>query len=184
MIKVERDILFYALRGVFQTQDIKNISKISETIFDEENIKYLTNDDLKLIIRDINSELEWSYNYETDNLLGYYEKLLELKNKIINLQINASDKREYSLNDKVFNVTSDVVQLAFKYSLGRMTFAQSTVVDNIKFNLESIDNVVLCDIIKDIDDHKNLGMKCDKELWCSFRDELEQYLKSKGVRCD
>ena len=67
--------------------------------------------------------------------------------------------------DKQFTVERDILIYAMRYALGRMTFAPTTVIENIKCNIDlfSIDGLKL--IIKDIDkqdDFGGYGMECDK----------------------
>jgi hypothetical protein len=40
--------------------------------------------------------------------------------------------------NKKYNVDRDILFYAFRYSLGRMTFAPTTVMDNIKANINII----------------------------------------------
>jgi len=69
-------------------------------------------------------------------------------------------------------IQSDILIFAFRYSLGRKTYATSTVVDAIKFawpNLRDGDKLLYK---REIRQCKNFGMEVDKKAWLSIL-ELE-----------
>ena len=50
---------------------------------------------------------------------------------------------------------------AFRYALGRKTYAPSMVIETIKENIDAFDKWQLELIIKEINECKDLGMACD-----------------------
>ena len=74
---------------------------------------------------------------------------------------------------------------AFRYALGRMSAAPSTMIFIIGANLKSISNEDLKLFIREIneaDDNNMLGMEdIDKPMWLRLKDELENELLSLKV---
>jgi hypothetical protein len=65
-------------------------------------------------------------------------------------------------------VNVDILFYAFRYALGRKTYAVSTVADCIKKNWDEIDENTKSVIIKEIKmaiENENAGMDCDKKKW-------------------
>lgn len=82
--------------------------------------------------------------------------------------------------DKVFKVERDILLYALRYAIGRMTFAPTVVIDNIKANIDlfSVDDIEL--IIRDIKDKEiYYGMDCDKKQWLGFVEYLECEIKER-----
>lgn len=87
--------------------------------------------------------------------------------------------------DKKFLVERDILIYAFRYSLGRMTFAPIIVVDNIKANIDKISTGDIELYIREIKECSNYGMDCDKDLWTNFLEYLKLELhKRKEVKHD
>ena len=80
--------------------------------------------------------------------------------------------------DKQFQVDRDILFFAMRYALGRMTFAGSTVLDNIQHNIDLFSANDLKLLIRDIDEQKNYGygMECDEQLWLGLRSYLQNEL--------
>lgn len=76
------------------------------------------------------------------------------------------------------NANKDILIYAFRYSLGRMSFAPLTVSEAIKDNIEKIPQEDLKLLIQEIDECQNYGMDFDKEHWINF----SKYLKTKVNR--
>ena len=82
--------------------------------------------------------------------------------------------------DKQFKVDREILMYAMRYALGRMTFAPTTVVENIKHNIDLFSEGDLEIFIRDIEEQESygrqaLGMNCDIETWLNFK----QYLKNR-----
>ena len=77
--------------------------------------------------------------------------------------------------DKQFKVEKAILIYAMRYALGRMTFAPTMVIDNIKYNIDLFSADSLRQIIKDIDEQASFGygMDCDEETWMNFKEYLE-----------
>lgn len=88
-------------------------------------------------------------------------------------------------NDKVFEVDRNILFFSFRYALGRMTYAPSTVIDNIKFNLDKIPSHEIELYIREIEEFENYGMDCDVKTWTSFlkflKIELEKRQRKKEI---
>lgn len=82
--------------------------------------------------------------------------------------------------EKQFQVDREILMYAMRYALGRMTFAPTTVVENIKHNINLFSQGDLEIFIRDIEEQESygrqaLGMDCDVKTWLSFK----QYLKDR-----
>lgn len=87
--------------------------------------------------------------------------------------------------DKQFRVERDILIYAMRYALGRMTFAPTTVMDNIRHNIDlfSLDSLRL--LIRDIDEQPSFGgygMECDERLWLDFREYLEDVISKREYK--
>lgn len=82
--------------------------------------------------------------------------------------------------DKKFLVERDILIYAFRYSLGRMTFAPITVIDNIKANIDKISTGDIELYIKEIKECSNYGMDCDKTVWNNFLKYLKTELNNRN----
>lgn len=69
---------------------------------------------------------------------------------------------------------------AFKYSLGRMSFAPVTTVNCIKHNISKFSKEDLDLFIKEIEECKNYGMDFDKAHWLNFLNYLKK-IKNKNT---
>lgn len=74
--------------------------------------------------------------------------------------------------EKKFLVERDILLYALRYSLGRMTFAPTTVIDNILSNLNLLTDNDINIIIKEIENQSEYGMECDKVTWMNFINSL------------
>lgn len=78
-------------------------------------------------------------------------------------------------------VEREVLIYAFRYSLGRTSFAPVTVMDNIKFNIKNLSDGDIRLFIKEILECDYFGMDMDLKEWLNFKDFLEKELKLRGV---
>lgn len=79
----------------------------------------------------------------------------------------------------IFKVEREILIFAMRYALGRMTFAPTIVIENIKNNIRSFTQNDIKLLIRDIEQQEpfGYGMKCDEETWMNFK----QYLIEKLV---
>lgn len=78
-------------------------------------------------------------------------------------------------------VDKNILIFAFRYALGRQTFAPSIVVENIQNNIHKLDNNIIDIMLKDIEEHPfSLGMDCDRRTWANLVDFLNETKKSRG----
>lgn len=80
---------------------------------------------------------------------------------------------------KKINVSNDILFFAFRYALGRKTYASSEVIENIKNNISEIDTNDIKSYIKEILECTNYGMAFDKDRWIEFKDYLQKELKER-----
>lgn len=82
--------------------------------------------------------------------------------------------------NKIMNVDRDMLIFGVRYAIGRRTFAPSIAVQNVKHNIEKIDNNTIDIIIKDIEEHHgSLGAQCDKLTWNNFVHYLKKVKKER-----
>lgn len=85
---------------------------------------------------------------------------------------------KYAKETKDLNIDKDMLIFGVRYAIGRMTFAPTIAIENVKHNIELLDNRTIRTIIKDIEEHsENLGMQCDKDNWLEFKEYLTRTLK-------
>ena len=82
--------------------------------------------------------------------------------------------------DKNIMIDRDIMIYAFRYALGRQSFAPVTVVENIKHNIDKISDNDLKLYIKEIKEFENYGMEFDKSHWLNFISYLENELKNRA----
>lgn len=85
-------------------------------------------------------------------------------------------------NNKVFEVDRNILFFSFRYALGRMSYAPSVVIDNIKCNLDKLPNNEIECYIKEIDEFENYGMDCDIKTWTNFSAFLKNELKDRNSK--
>jgi hypothetical protein len=73
-------------------------------------------------------------------------------------------------------VDRDILIYAFRYALGRSSFAPVIVTDNIKANINNISTGDIQLFIKEINECTYYGMKMDKQHWLNFKDYLQNTL--------
>lgn len=73
-------------------------------------------------------------------------------------------------------VDNEILFYAFRYSLGRMSFASRKVQDNILENLHNLKAKDIKQIIKEIEQAPSLGLDYEKLEWIKFKKKLEKYL--------
>lgn len=96
-----------------------------------------------------------------------YEVYSELFDKFKNLE------EEVNNTSNLMEVDRDMLIFGMRYALGRQTFAPSTAVENIKRNIDKLDNNTIDIMIRDIEEHPgSLGMECDKRTWLTFKQYL------------
>lgn len=81
--------------------------------------------------------------------------------------------------DKNLSVDREVLFYAFRYALGRMSYAPTTVMDNIKSNIDKISEGDLTSYIREIEECQHYGMEMDERHWLSFKKFLEDELKKR-----
>ncbi len=78
--------------------------------------------------------------------------------------------------DREYNL---IMFFAFRYALGRMTYAPSAVSKFIKKNIKKIDDQSIGQMIDEIhyaSERKGLGWDCDQDTWLNFSIYLENVL--------
>jgi hypothetical protein len=85
--------------------------------------------------------------------------------------------------DKKYNVDREILFYAFRYSLGRQTFAPTTAMDNIKCNIKDISTGDIKAYIREIKEQEvyGYGMECDKRDWLNFMKYLESELLTRST---
>lgn len=83
------------------------------------------------------------------------------------------------LAENIFYVDRNIIIYAFRYALGRQSYAPSIVTDTIKNNIESISEDDISLFIREINECSDYGMNIDKEHWYSFRKYLIKELEKK-----
>lgn len=72
----------------------------------------------------------------------------------------------------------NIIISAERYALGRMTYIVELTVNYILKEIEEgkLSDKCLDVIAEDIRNTKNLGMKCDEELWIKLLDKIEEVI--------
>lgn len=76
-------------------------------------------------------------------------------------------------------VDREIMFFAFRYALGRMTYAPYSVIKSIKDNIINISTEDIKQYIKEIYECENYGMSFDKTEWINFAKYLENELKKR-----
>lgn len=87
--------------------------------------------------------------------------------------------------EKNMMVERDILIYAFRYAMGRRTFAPITVVENIKANIDKLhwrDLQTMAKEIGDNDKMSNLGDSGDILFWREFKEYLENLVKERRGR--
>lgn len=79
--------------------------------------------------------------------------------------------------EKKLMVDRDALFFSFRYALGRSSYAPLVVTDNIKANIELINDGDILSYIREINECDCFSDKIDKEYWDRFKDYLENELK-------
>jgi hypothetical protein len=82
------------------------------------------------------------------------------------------------------SVNSCIIVYAFRYALGRMTYAVSDVIDVIEANIKDIPKNDILLMIKEISEAKFLGMSMDRIEWFKLCDELTEELTRREKKND
>lgn len=82
-------------------------------------------------------------------------------------------------NDKELLVGRDILFFAFRYALGRMTYAPHSVTTAIKNNINNISTHDIEQYIKEIYECESYGMDFYKEHWLNFVKYLEEELQKR-----
>lgn len=78
------------------------------------------------------------------------------------------------MDNKKLQVDRDMLVFGVRYAIGRQTFAPTIAIENVKHNIENVDNNVIDILIRDIEGHHgSYGMECDKLTWMNFKRYLE-----------
>lgn len=79
------------------------------------------------------------------------------------------------MSNKELNVDRDMLIFGVRYALGRQTFAPTIAIENVKHNIDNLDDNVLDILIRDVEEHHgSCGMECDKLNWMNFKHYLER----------
>ena len=78
-------------------------------------------------------------------------------------------------------VDNDVLFFAFRYSLGRSSYAPYTVMAAIKENINKISTSEIEKYLKEIYECESYGMDLVKEHWLKFAKYLEQEIRDRSV---
>jgi hypothetical protein len=78
--------------------------------------------------------------------------------------------------DREVKVNIAILMFAFRYALGRQTYAPSMVIETIKENIDAFDKWQLELMVKEINEYRDLGMVCDIDEWLGFKGWLETRL--------
>lgn len=72
-----------------------------------------------------------------------------------------------------------IILFAFRYCLGRMTYAPSTfIIYMLSTNMiNNITDTTRKIMIQEIEECKNLGMDCDIKLWNDYKEKLKHALE-------
>ena len=85
------------------------------------------------------------------------------------------------MKNKDYQVDKEMLVFGVRYAIGRMTFAPIIAIENVKHNIDKLDNNLIRTIITDIDEHsESLGMDCDRDKWIEFKEYLNQVLEDKS----
>ena len=74
-------------------------------------------------------------------------------------------------------VSQDTLFYAFRYALGRASFAPKIVIDDVLKNLDLMDEHSIKQIIREIETAPSLGHDMDKIGWLVFKEKLEQVVE-------
>lgn len=82
------------------------------------------------------------------------------------------------MNNKII-VSRETLIFAFRYSLGRCSYAPDMIIQNIKDNINNISTNDIKLYIKEINECQNYGMHMDEQSWMDFKNYLELELKKR-----
>ena len=77
-------------------------------------------------------------------------------------------------------VERDILIFAFRYSLGRLSYASYSVIRTIKDNIDNISTQDIKQYIKEIHEHKESNIYFDEEVWFKFAKYLEGELENRN----
>lgn len=83
------------------------------------------------------------------------------------------------MNNNIFKVDRNILLFSLKYALGRMTYAPSVVIDNIKFNIDNITTNDIMLYIREIEEVEYFGTQSDKNTWFNFLNYLKNELEKR-----
>lgn len=83
--------------------------------------------------------------------------------------------------NKSINVKREILLFAFRYALGRESYAPYSVTEAIKANIDSISITDIKQYIKEIEEHKDLGMSFDEKHWLNFKECLKEELDKRLI---
>ena len=79
--------------------------------------------------------------------------------------------------DKKIVTDRNILLFAFRYALGRMSYAPGMVIDSIKENIENISSNDIEQYIREIEGCNDYGMAFDKTTWLNFCEYLKHELR-------
>ena len=88
--------------------------------------------------------------------------------------------------DRKILVESGMLIYALRYALGRTTYAPSVVIENIRHNIDKLNDFTLEIMAKEISEHGKLysyGDRCDEDTWLEFLDYLTKSLEMRKNNC-
>lgn len=74
------------------------------------------------------------------------------------------------------SVDRDMLLYAFRYAIGRSSYAPINVVNNIKANINKVSTGDIQAYIREINECEHYSMKMDERFWLEFKQYLEEEL--------
>lgn len=148
--------------------------------------KKITQRQLAAAINKSKSTIE---KYETNTLKNIPITTLNEIAKVLDVSLNDLYESNYDSTsnntpDKYSNITvsREVLLFAFRYSLGRETYAPYVVTKAIKDNIKNITDEDINLYIKEILECSMYGADMDKEHWLDFAEYLKGILRERGFQ--
>jgi hypothetical protein len=83
------------------------------------------------------------------------------------------------MNNKI-KVDREILFFAFKYLIGKSSYAPDIIIKNIKNNINNINTNYIELYIKEINEYQKYGMHTDEQSWLNFKDDLESELEKRN----
>lgn len=169
----ENEIKFfdYVISLNFESYDCIGFNNINKKA--KEKLLKLFKETIWYITSDLADDLYWVHDALRN--LNYIDNDLTCEDHYARIQyVNRKELKEKKTNK--FKVDREILIFAFRYALGRESFAPSIVTDNIKANIDNINTNDIKLYIKEINECNNYGMEMDKQHWLKFKNYLENIL--------